>query len=641
MSMYRQLWLAIVVSTALAMVGCLLVSLLSARSYLEAQLSIKNTDNATALALSLSQTDADAVMVELAVASLFDRGHYELIRVTDPHGKVMVERIAPPAALQAPGWFVALWPIKAQPGHAQVSSGWKQLGTVTLVSHSRYAYAALWKSAYEVALALSLAGMVGGYLGSLVLRRLRGPLQAVIDQAAAITQRRFVTMREPAVPELRQMVSAMNAMVGRLKSMFDDEAARLEAVRREANLDPLTGLANRGYFMAQLGHALEAEESTAGALVLVRLADLVGVNRREGRAQTDQLLRRTAEVIAHSAGQCGGGATARLNGADFALILPPQQDAASCCGALLTALVAAAAPFVDEGPAASIGYARFQPGMVLHELLAGVDAALAEAESAGDNQIREAALSARDELPRTAEQWAAMIQRALQNNWLRLISFPVIELSGQLSHRECPLRLMADEHGEWLAAGRFWPFAERLRLTPALDLAAVALGLQELAQQSGLRGLAINLSASSLDDADFRQRLLALLGTQPGITPRLWLEVTESGALRHLDQFSTLCRELKRLGCRVGLEHFGHQFSQIGQLHELGLDYLKVDASFIRGIDANAGNAAFLKGLTGIAHNIGLQVLAEGVATEAELAALATLGFDGATGPAIREKPAN
>ena len=66
MSMYRQLWLAIVVSTALAMVGCLLVSLLSARSYLEAQLSIKNTDNATALALSLSQTDADAVMVELA-----------------------------------------------------------------------------------------------------------------------------------------------------------------------------------------------------------------------------------------------------------------------------------------------------------------------------------------------------------------------------------------------------------------------------------------------------------------------------------------------------------------------------------------------------------------------------------------------
>ena len=633
MSMYRQLWLAIIVSTSLAMAGCLLASLLSARSYLETQLAIKNTDNATALALSLSQASADAVMVELTVASLFDSGHYELIRVTDPLGKTMAERVAPSVALDAPSWFVRLWPIKAQPGRAQISSAWKQLGAVTLVSHSRFAYAALWKTAYEVALALALAGAVGGYLGSLVLRRLRGPLQAVIEQAAAITERRFVTMREPAVPELRQMALAMNAMVGRLKSMFDDEARRLEAVRREANFDALTGLANRSHFMAQLGHALEAEESAGGALVLLRLADLEGINRRKGRAETDQLLKR----VAGSAAQSGGGATARLNGADFAWLLPAQLDPLERGQTLLTALAAVTAPFLDGGQTASIGYGRFLPGMALNELLAGVDAALAEAEAAGPNQIREVLTTTGAELPRTAEQWAAMIRRALHNNWLRLISFPVIELSGALSHRECPLRLMADEQGEWLAAGRFWPFAERLRLTPALDLAAVALGLQELGQQPGLKGLAINLSASSLDDQDFRPRLMALLAGQPALAPSLWLEVSESGALQHLERFKLLCRDLKRAGCRVGLEHFGHQFSQIGLLHDLGLDYLKVDASFIRGIESNSGNTAFLKGLTSIAHNIGLQVLAEGVATEAELRALEALGFDGATGPAIRE----
>lgn len=637
MSMYRQLWLAIIVSTSLAMVGCLLASLLSARSYLETQLAMKNTDNATALALSLSQANADAVMVELTVASLYDSGHYELIRVTDPLGKTMVERIAPSTTLDAPAWFVRMWPIKVQAGHAQISSGWKQLGAVTLVSHSRFAYAALWRTAYEVALALALAGAVGGFLGSLVLRRLRGPLQAVIEQAAAITERRFVTMREPAVPELRQMALAMNAMVGRLKSMFDDEAKRLEAVRREANFDALTGLANRSHFMAQLGHALVAEESTGGALVLVRLADLEGINRRKGRTDTDQLLRHVADTVTHNAAQFGGGATARLNGADFAWVLPAQLDPLERCQALLSDMVAVTAPFLDGGQTASIGYGCFVPGMALNELLAGVDAALAEAETAGQNQIREAVLSAGEELPRTSEQWAAMIRRALHNNWLRLISFPVIELSGQLSHRECPLRLMADEHGEWLAAGRFWPFAERLRLTPALDLAAVALGLQELGRQPELRGLAINLSASSLDDADFRPRLMAQLAAHPSLAPRLWLEVTESGALHHLDRFKLLCRDLKRLGCRVGLEHFGHQFSQIGLLHDLGLDYLKVDASFIRGIEANPGNAAFLKGLTSIAHNIGLQVLAEGVATEVELRALTALGFDGATGPGVRE----
>jgi EAL domain-containing protein (putative c-di-GMP-specific phosphodiesterase class I) len=117
----------------------------------------------------------------------------------------------------------------------------------------------------------------------------------------------------------------------------------------------------------------------------------------------------------------------------------------------------------------------------------------------------------------------------------------------------------------------------------------------------------------------------------------LWLELAEEGAFKHMGAFRSLCPSVKALGCHVGLEHFGHRFSQIGQLHDLGLDYLKVDASFVRGIDSNAGNSAFLKGLCSIAHNIGLQVLAEGVSTTEELQALEKLGFDGATGPAVKD----
>ena len=182
MSMYRQLWLAVIISTLLALCGGLLASLLSARGYLESQLSIKNSDNATALALSLSQNNPDAVTVELVVASLFDGGHYELIRVTEPNGKVMVERVAPVGNLAVPDWFVRALPIHAQPGSAQITNGWKQLGAVTLVSHSKFAYGALWKSAYEMVLALTAAGLVGGYLGSLVLRRLRIPLNTRLSR---------------------------------------------------------------------------------------------------------------------------------------------------------------------------------------------------------------------------------------------------------------------------------------------------------------------------------------------------------------------------------------------------------------------------------------------------------------------------
>jgi EAL domain-containing protein (putative c-di-GMP-specific phosphodiesterase class I) len=173
-------------------------------------------------------------------------------------------------------------------------------------------------------------------------------------------------------------------------------------------------------------------------------------------------------------------------------------------------------------------------------------------------------------------------------------------------------------------------------LTPQLDLAAVALGLDELEAKPQLPGLAINLSASSVYLPEFRANLQKLLVGRPG-TQRLWLEVAESGALAHFDAFKSLCQDLRGVGCKLGLEHFGRQFSEIGRLHDLGLDYLKVDGSFIRGLDGNAGNQAFLKGLSTIAHSIGLMVIAEGVTSTQDLNALGLVNFDGATGPAVSE----
>jgi EAL domain-containing protein (putative c-di-GMP-specific phosphodiesterase class I)/GGDEF domain-containing protein len=637
MSMYRQLWLAIITSTLLALLGSLLASTLSAREYLSEQLAIKNGDNAAALALSLSQQNPNAVTVELAVAALFDSGHYAMIRVADPMGKTIVERVAPPGEYDAPQWFVDSLSLVAAPGQAQISSGWKQFGTVTLASNSRFAYRALWHSVIEMIAAMALAGFIGGYLGTLILRRLHRPLRSVIDQAQAISERRFTTIAEPDVPELRQLAAAMNATVGRLKAMFADEAARLDAVRKEANCDPLTGLANRNHFLARLRESLASEDANGGTLILARVADLAGINRRIGRSATDDLLRRFGKVLGDLAEQNDYGLAARLNGADYALLLPGQTAARAVADALLEKLVQESSAFVDNGPSTFIGTDVFAAGADVGGVLAQVDAALAAAEASGGNSVHEAQLSTSNEDPKSAEAWAAALQRAVDRKWVRLASFPVADFGGALIHRECPLRLLFEEGGEWQPAGRFLPVAERLRLTPRLDLAAVALGLDELDASPELPGLAVNLSAASVHQAAFREQLTALLKRRRHGAQRLWLEVPETGALKHLDAFRALCRDLKGSGCRIGLEHFGRQFSQIGQLHDLGLDYVKVDASFVHGLDVNPGNQAFLKGLCGIAHGIGMQVIAEGVVSAAELQALAAVGFDGATGPSIKD----
>ena len=636
MSMYRQLWLAIITSTLLALGGSLLASIVSARGYLQSQLSLKNADNATALALSLSQSNPDPVSIELTVSALFDSGHYELIRVVDPLGKPIVERSAPLGELEAPAWFINHLPIRATPGHAQVSDGWQQVGTITLISHSRFAYGALWSSVLKMIGALAIAGLISGYLGSLILRRLKAPLNAVISQAKAITERRFISIPEPDVPELKQLAVAMNTTVGRLKSMFEEEARRLDSVRREANCDALTGLANRSYFMARLRETSMAEYSTGGSVFIARLAHLAEANQTLGRNATDELLRAFGSAVDAASGNFPEALAARLNGADFALLIPGLAAPQATGEQLLQALIQAAEPFLPEKSSTWLGCGHFPRGIEPSTILAQVDTALAGVEAEGRDGMRFIDLADGDEAPKSAEEWSQMIHRALEQRWVRLVSFPVASLDGRLLHRECPLRLMFDEGGEWQPAGRFLPVAERLKLTPQLDLAAVELGLDELESKPELTGLAINLSASSIQLPEFRQQLYALLKRRSG-TSRLWLEVSEAGALAHFDAFRSLCLELKNTGCPMGIEHFGRQFSEVGRLHDLGLDYIKVDASFIRKLDSNAGNRAFLKGLSTIAKGIGLMVIAEGVRNAEELAALAEVGFDGATGPAVPE----
>ena len=105
----EKMRLAITLSTLLALLGGLLASTLNARSYLNEQLSSKNTHNATALALS--QQNANPVMIELTVWALFDGGHYDLIRVVNPLGKTIAEKSAPASTLTVPAWFVAVLPL--------------------------------------------------------------------------------------------------------------------------------------------------------------------------------------------------------------------------------------------------------------------------------------------------------------------------------------------------------------------------------------------------------------------------------------------------------------------------------------------------------------------------------------------------
>lgn len=633
MSMYRQMWLAIILSSLLALMGGLLVSTLNARSYLSEQLNAKNTDNATALALALSQQNADVVMLELTVAALFDSGHYELIRVVDPLGKTIVERVAPANGQFVPDWFVKALPLTAAPGQAQINNGWNQLGTLTVVSTSRYAYRSLWKTVLQLTLALGLSGLVGGYLGTLILRRLREPLQRVINQANAISERRFVLIDVPNVPELRQLAMAMNGTVTRLKNMFAEEAQRLEVLRLAANYDPLTGLANRTFFLVQLLDSLDNDEAEGGTLLLMRIADLSGLGKRMGPAAVDSLLKKTGEALRQQALQ-NHAVAARIGDSDFALLLPTPSDANQVASQLLASLVEAGAPEGAGKPAAYIGMSKLTRGQDMPSLMAQASSALIAAEAQGANTIREASAVP---AARAGEEAAPLIKLALEQKRTRLRSLPVTDMAGKLLHRECTMELLLGSAPDWTPARHVMQAAEAGQLAPAMDLQAIQLALENLASEPQLPGLSIRLSAVSISAEQHYAKLLDPIRKSPALAGRLWLEVAESAVITHTDSFRVFATKVRQAGSHAGLKHFGRHFNQADAVHDLGLDFLKVDSSLVRGLQYSADNQIFLQGLALAAHKMGIQVFAEGVIDRAELVALQAADFDGTAGPEVQE----
>jgi predicted signal transduction protein with EAL and GGDEF domain len=633
MSMYRQLWLSILLSVLVGLGASLFAALINARGYLEAQLSMKNRDNAATLALGISQAKPEIDDVIIAVTAQYNSGQYEAIRVIDPEGKVLIEKTAPEERIDVPGWFMRWLPIRPEPGLARISSGWNEVGTLTLLSHSHFAYVALWDSARYLTLSILGAGLVCWGLVVLALLRLRKPMQAVVEQARSISKRCFVTIPEPDVPELKQLARAMNSSVERICAMLEEDAREYEALRRVTNYDPLTGLANRGFFFANLDTSLNADEATCATLALIRLASLDDINRSQGREATDQFLQAFSAYLNGLCERYPDSLAARLNGGDFACLITTTDDPAPLLAGALTDIQRLIEPFGVIHAQVRIGYARLLPGEKRATLMARVDAALAQAEATGVNCAREAPQAADANLPCTAEQWRQTLREVLRDKRSLKLVHHAIRGQGDVPELdECPLRIRVEGGDDWLPPGPFLAQAERLGMIQELDLATIDLAFEALHARPDLSGIWVNISARSVSHPGFREQLLERLEAQGEMSRRLWLEVPETGALRRIEDLRSLIGSLKSVGCHIGLEHYGLHFDQVGQLYELGLDFLKVDASFVRGIDSNPGNQAFLSGLRDITQKIGIRLYAEGVETEAELRKLESLGFDGVTG---------
>jgi EAL domain-containing protein (putative c-di-GMP-specific phosphodiesterase class I) len=191
------------------------------------------------------------------------------------------------------------------------------------------------------------------------------------------------------------------------------------------------------------------------------------------------------------------------------------------------------------------------------------------------------------------------------------------------------LTRLLDPQGEAMVAGRFLPWIERLGWSARLDMAMLENCLKHLHRHP--QPLALSLSSQTLRDAESQAALLQILRRNPRNDHLLTLEIDER-QLPPPAQLEQLGQAVRAAGYQLALQHFGGNFSRLGNLTNLGLAYLKIDGSFIRAIDQESDKRQFIEALYRSTNSIDLPLIAEMVETQGELEVLREIGIRGAMG---------
>ncbi len=643
MTLYRQLIIFTLCLFFLLFTGSWLAKFESTRSFLINQLESHAQDTATSLGLSISSRDGagDMATVEGMVNAVFDRGYYESIRLTDTNNKTVLERKLKVTIENVPQWFISLVPLKTPEATANTMSGWRRSGTVQVKSHPGYAYHTLWEDAVRMTLWFVACGILVLAGGAVGLRILLKPLSRVEQQADALCRREYEVQKKlPWTKDLRSVVEAMNRMTLKVKEMFEEQVLHTESLREWAYHDVLTGLGNRRYFESQVNAYLDIPESPKrGVLLLLQINDLSTLNLQKGLQAGDDLVKRVGELIRESFVQCESAIMSRLTGGDSAIFLPDVQPwvAESVTSTLTDRLRQVAAEGVSlTDQVGHVGVSVFDGSVTLARILSEADAALAAARQTGPNawNIRVIGGDDAEKTPLGQFKWKELLEKALDERRIVVEAQPVVAMRDpqQILHLEVFSRVVRED-GEGISASLFMPFAERMKLVSTLDRLVLEKVRQYDRRQLPAENVAVNISASSLQDLTFRQWVENFLSNLPPSSPRLIFEFAEYGAVQNLQVLRDFRTVLEKQGHGIALDHFGRSFSNLGYLQSLRPDYVKIDRAYTGELKDQENDTRFyISSLCRVAHSIDVAVIAEGVETEQQYRILQELNLDAAQG---------
>jgi diguanylate cyclase (GGDEF)-like protein/PAS domain S-box-containing protein len=400
-----------------------------------------------------------------------------------------------------------------------------------------------------------------------------------------------------------------------------------ETIRRLAYHDSLTGLPNRALFEDRLQMAI-AQAKRHGEELGVLFLDVDGfklVNDTLGHTAGDKLLQSIASDISALVRDCD--TVARVGGDEFTVLIPnidQPEDVTDVAGRILECLRQPRTIAGQEFRAtASIGITTFpHDGDDGETLLRNADTAMYRAKDNGRNsfQLYTASMNQRVTERLSFEQ---NLRQALSRDEMRVVYQPIVDVSsGRVVAAEALVRWIHPTRGV-IPPDDFIPLAEETGII--LDIGEFVLheacrqAVEWQEQGLELNRVAVNLSARQLQQEDLVSRISDII-EETGVEPkRIQLEITEGAVLRNVDYAISMLRELRDKGLGIALDDFGTGYSSLTYLKRFPVDAVKIDRTFVRDLDHDAHDATIVSTVIGMAQNLGLRVIAEGVETPQQL----------------------
>ena len=448
--------------------------------------------------------------------------------------------------------------------------------------------------------------------------------------------------------DIGRLVGAFNSMAAALHARMEElEAAELtqrelaERLLYMAERDPLTGLANRARFEAELerviGHIQRGPEHY-GALLYFDIDEFKTINDTFGHRAGDNVLLHAASAISKLVRS--DELLARLGGDEFVILAPGADRAAAQTLAerIVNAVRGLTFDFSGRrlGLTISLGIALFpEHGERGENVVSHADAAMYQAKAGGKNCWR----IYRPELDDSEQMlhqlgWNDRIQRALDEQRL-VLHFQGVHstTTGTIAHYEALVRMIDPENpDQLLMPGSFIPAAEKSGRIIDIDRWVIGDAIRTLASANAPRALAINVSARSFDEPGLAALISATLAAFHVEPRRLLIELTETAALANIRDSEQFIHEIRALGCTVCLDDFGVGFSSFAYLKQLSADILKIDGMFIRNLPNDPNDQVFVRAIVEVARGLGKKTVAEFVGDAATLSILRDLGVDYAQG---------